>query len=245
MRALAFLDTAEKLPMCALGDLLGGSGAVIVAPHPDDESLGCGALIARMVAEGRPLRIVIVSDGAGSHPNSKSYPLQRLRELRESEARAAGAALGLDPSHIAFLGLPDRYVPAVGSDAEGAAAAIAAHARDANAGALFVTWRHDPHADHQAAYVIARLAQRRMPVLRLFEYSIWGRSLPSSAHVPETPKGWRLRGSATCARKRAAIACHRSQTTMLIDDDPKGFCLDPAHIARLERSEEIFLEMAP
>src|SRR5690606_16204888 len=42
----------------------------VIAPHPDDESLGCGGLIAALAADGRAVQVVFVTDGAGSHPNS-------------------------------------------------------------------------------------------------------------------------------------------------------------------------------
>src|ERR1700744_5936492 len=95
MVAHAFPDAAGRLPEAGLDDLLGGGGAVIVAPHPDDESLGCGALIAAACAEGRPVRLVVLSDGVGSHPNSVRYPPSRLRALREVEVRKAASVLGM------------------------------------------------------------------------------------------------------------------------------------------------------
>ena len=75
---------------------------IVVAPHPDDESLACGGLIADACRQGLRGKVVIVSDGAGSHPNSKAYPPDRLRSLREEEAKQAGAELGLKPEEICF-----------------------------------------------------------------------------------------------------------------------------------------------
>ena len=45
--------------------------------------------------------------------------------------------------------------------------------------------------------------------------------------------------------KAAAIGAHRSQTTALIADDPQGFRLEPAMIARFLRDDEIFLQIDP
>ena len=245
MRADAFLAAAEALRFASLPDLAGGRGLVVVAPHPDDESLGCGGLIAGTCALGLPVRLVVVSDGTGSHPGSPSYPPERLRRLREAETLAAARALGLAPEHVRFLRLRDRSVPKAGPAAETAARAIAEAARDCGAGALFVTWAYDPHCDHRAAAALARLACRDLPGVRLYAYPVWGWSLPSHTDVGAPPSGFRLNVSAQLGAKAAAIAAHRSQTTDLINDDPEGFRLDPAMLARFARPFEIFLDALP
>jgi LmbE family N-acetylglucosaminyl deacetylase len=43
---------------------------------------------------GRNIQVVVISDGVGSHPNSRLYPPDKLRDLREGETRAALSALG-------------------------------------------------------------------------------------------------------------------------------------------------------
>ena len=81
MRAGEWLHRAERdLPLEAgLDRLLGpGGGALVLAPHPDDESLGTGGLIAACVAEGRRVHVAVVSDGAASHPGSRAWPPARL-----------------------------------------------------------------------------------------------------------------------------------------------------------------------
>src|SRR5580658_4941526 len=115
MHAIEAMLMMQNFPIGSLPDVLGDGGLVVIAPHPDDESLACGGLIAEARAQGRLVRVVIVSDGTGSHPTSKTYPRARLRELRENEAREAVAELGLDPGHeVVFLRLPDRFVPSDG-----------------------------------------------------------------------------------------------------------------------------------
>ena len=52
-----------------------GGRAVIVAPHPDDEVLGTGGLLARLGRLGRELRLVAVTDGTASHPSSSCWPV--------------------------------------------------------------------------------------------------------------------------------------------------------------------------
>ncbi|GJD50243.1 putative N-acetyl-alpha-D-glucosaminyl L-malate deacetylase 2 [Methylobacterium crusticola] len=245
MRADAFLAAAEALPFGDLADLAGGGGLVVVAPHPDDESLGCGGLIAEACARGVPVRLVVVSDGVGSHPGSPSHPPERLRALREAETLAAVAALGLEAGSVGFLRLPDRFVPAAGPEAEDAAQAIARAARACGAGALLVTWAHDPHCDHQAAAALARRAARALEGVRLHAYPVWGWTLPGETEVGPAPRGMRLDVSRHLGAKARAVAAHRSQVTDLIDDDPQGFRLAPAMLARFARPFEIFLEVAP
>ncbi len=216
---------------------------MVIAPHPDDESLGCGGLIAEARAEQRPIRVVIVTDGAGSHPRSASYPEDRLRRLREEEAREAVGELGLDAERdLAFLRLPDRFAPSDGPEAQTAADAIVGCVNAVGAEALFVTWRHDPHCDHQASYRIARAVQNRVPNLRLYEYSVWGSALPPATPIEEAFGGFRIRIARQQAKKRRAIAAHRSQTTDLIDDDPSAFRLSAQDLARFDWPYEIFFE---
>jgi LmbE family N-acetylglucosaminyl deacetylase len=240
-----FFATAAALPFADLAKLLGRGGAVVVAPHPDDESLGCGALISEAAAAGRSVRIIVLSDGTRSHPNSKAFPREKLRALREEEARRAASALGVGVSQITFVGLPDGRVPVAGADAGRASAAIVRAIEQAGAEALFVTWRHDQHSDHQAAYAIARSAQHSLAGIRLFEYSIWGRGVPFGTDLDGPPRGWRFASSRHRDRKRAAILCHRSQTSNLIGDDPEGFILPPGMVEDILARDEVFLEMDP
>ena len=242
MTAGELLEAAQSFPVSSLKQRLGERGLVVVAPHPDDESLGCGGLIAEACAEGRPTRVVVVSDGTGSHPASRAYPKARLRDLRESEARQAVNELGLDPD-IVFLRMPDRFVPGDGPFAEAAIERIVASAEEVGAAALFVSWRHDPHCDHEASYRLARAAQRRLTAVKLFEYTVWGAALPAATPV-EPAGGFRLEIGRHLARKRRAIDAHRSQTTDLIADDPNGFRLTGTDLTRFALVHEFFFESA-
>ncbi len=234
------MEAMRRFPFSSLADVLGEGGLVVIAPHPDDESLACGGLIAAACAEGRAVRVVIVSDGTGSHPRSHAYPRARLRTLREAEARRAVAALGLAPRHVEFLRLPDRFVPQDGAAARRAVARLQIVARKIDATALFVSWRHDPHCDHVAAFHLAQAAKRELG-LALYEYSVWGAALSPAAPVTPVAAGFRLRIDEHRARKRRAIAAHRSQVTGLIADDPGGFRLSAADLARFSGPFETFI----
>ncbi len=250
-------DPAARLPPAGAIPLepLAALGRVAVfAPHPDDETLGCGGLLALLKDAGSSVHVVIVSDGGASHPNSRRYPRPKLAALRASEAREAVAKLGLDPAaELEFLGLPDGGVPDGRAGGEAGTAAFAA-AVDAVATRL-TRWkidtvvapvRADAHADHRASFRIIDAAMAQMDRRpRLLEYGIWG--TPGRAGVAVDPQQTPYRNyyvdvSRVLRRKRAAIACHRSQATGLIDDDPTGFRLSPGVIAHFSTRWESFHE---
>lgn len=178
MRVREAVDAMENLPFLGL-DALAMTGLVILAPHPDDESLGCGGLIASARAAGIDVRIVIVSDGTGSHPNSRDYPQARLRALRESEVVEAAAALGVAADAVEFLRLPDRFVTSSGPAADAAIAKISATVAACHASHMAATWRHDPHCDHQATFELAVSVRCLHRDLRLLDYPIWGAHPPA------------------------------------------------------------------
>ena len=240
MTAGELLEAAHSFPFRPLPEKLEERPFIVIAPHPDDESLACGGLIAEACQQGLRVKVVVVSDGVGSHPNSKAYPPDRLRSLREGEAKQA--ELGLRSGDMLLLGLPDRFVPFVGEEAEQAIGKIADCAREIGARSLFVSWRHDPHCDHEATYQITRAVQRRAGELRLFEYVVWGHTLLPSTEV-DPLHGFRIKiGQEALKRKRRAIAAHRSQTTNLIDDDPNGFRFTQNGLMRFDLSYEFFFE---
>ena len=74
---------------------------VVVAPHPDDETLGAGGLIFDLVRAGSDVSVVVVTDGAASHPE-----VADLRSIREAECSRAVAILGVT-TPPEFLGFAD------------------------------------------------------------------------------------------------------------------------------------------
>jgi LmbE family N-acetylglucosaminyl deacetylase len=229
------------LPYADLDAITGGGTTLLLAPHPDDESLGCGGLIAEACARGRPPVVVVLTDGTMSHPSSRSHPRSRLKALREAETRAAVAVLGLPPDRLHFLGFPDGQAPGEGSGRALAAAQVAHLVRLHGAGSILATWEHDPHRDHVAAQAIARRAAR-LTGARLLSYPVWGWTLPVNHPLPEgRVLGARLDISRHLPAKRRAIAAHASQHPGLITDDPNGFHLKPDMLALHDRAFEVFL----
>ncbi len=74
-----------------------------VAPHPDDDAIGCGGTLALARDAGLPVRVLYVTDGSASHAGSVNYPPSQLRDVRECEARAGLEALGIDAACARFL----------------------------------------------------------------------------------------------------------------------------------------------
>lgn len=94
-----------------------GERVLILAPHPDDESLCCGGLIREALQRGAEVHVVWLTSGDGfewdaallDRTLSPSPPdLRDLALTRMAEARQAASALGLHPSHLHFLCYPDR-----------------------------------------------------------------------------------------------------------------------------------------
>jgi LmbE family N-acetylglucosaminyl deacetylase len=231
-------------PITTTRALTGGRPFVVLSPHPDDETLGTGGLIAEARTAGQEVDVIVVTDGSGSHPRSKQYPRQRLVDVRYSEVHQAGLALGLEPDRIVFLGLPDTLAPKSGPQFDAAVEETLNVIRRSEAGALFVTWERDPHCDHEASAELARVVRRMSPGLKLWAYPIWGWHIEASADIRQPPPmASRIDISPYRDRKLEAIAAHASQMTDLISDDPEGFRFDKNSLAPFLGQYEYFIEV--
>jgi LmbE family N-acetylglucosaminyl deacetylase len=231
----------RELPPGCLDDIIGGGICLILAPHPDDESLGCGGLIARCVEAGRMPLVAVLTDGAGSHPNSAEYPAHRLREVRAREVRTAVARLGLPADRVILLGEPDTAAPRDGSGFHAVVGRLVALLPPVCT-AILAPWRYDPHCDHEAASLAAAAVADRT-LIRHVAYPVWGWTLPAAQVVPGSPgQGWRLDIADVLPRKRSAIQAHQSQYGDLITDDPSGFQLPAELLAVFDSRYETFLE---
>jgi LmbE family N-acetylglucosaminyl deacetylase len=216
--------------------------ALVLAPHQDDETLGCGGTIALKRRAGADVTIVFLMDGTRSH-----VPLiepQELAALRHAEACAAAARLGVDAEHVVFLDFPEgklgRFLDAA---AERLADVLARTLPDE----VFVTAAAEPHKEHAAANTVARRAlDRAGQVSTVYEYPVWCWYHWPSVPLPLTPRVIgpsrfryemprvvantrlmsfgagihrdfpdRVRIDEVLAVKRAALEEHRSQMTRL------------------------------
>ncbi len=92
---------------------------VVVAAHPDDETLGAAGLIATAAARGIRIDLLVVTDGEGSHPDSPTHSPATLALLRRRELRAEAAIVGAEREPM-FLGCPTRHRRAPGCRRGGA-----------------------------------------------------------------------------------------------------------------------------
>ncbi len=219
---------------------------LVIAPHPDDESLGCGGLLALLSQYQQPTQILFVSDGTASHPHSRAYPPQRLRALRELEALAALAALGVQSSQATFLHLPDRQVPGAGTTGfADALARISSVVQDQLPATVVLPWERDPHPDHRASWQLVQAACQTLPQPpRILEYPIWLKVIGTQNDLPASGErfGWRLDIQQVWHQKQQAIAAHQSQLGTVITDDPAGFTLDAKALEQFTPPWEIYLE---
>ncbi|MEP6925237.1 MAG: PIG-L deacetylase family protein [Pyrinomonadaceae bacterium] len=246
----AFRDSAlaapEKLPLLAAETVKNWGKTLIVAPHPDDESLGCGGAIALLRSYDCVVEVLVMSDGTLSHPNSKKFPALVLRDLRENEIISALEILGGAAMNISFLRYPDRSVPNKDSDEFPQAVEICQKFLEkTKPKTILLPWRRDPHPDHFAANQIISAAKTHLSFApKIIEYPIWLWELATGADAPQSSevKAWRLNIETVLAKKQTAIAAHRSQTTDLIDDDPTAFRLTPEILMDFAAPWEIYLE---
>ena len=142
---------------------------LVVAPHPDDETLGCAVAIMRKRDAGTPVTVVIVSDGSRSEP--ATLPPAELVELRKAEARRACARLGVGAHDIVYLDFPDAGLSEVVDDvAERLAEVIVTRAPEQ----VLVPVSCEGHPDHDATNEAARRALESIDYQgQVLEYAVW------------------------------------------------------------------------
>jgi LmbE family N-acetylglucosaminyl deacetylase len=214
---------------------------LVLAPHPDDETLGCGAMIMRKLAAGATVTVVIAADGRYAYP-SCNLSVEALIEIREEEARRACAILGLSNESITFLRFEDLRL----ADHRELLRDRLSHLIDMiRPEEIFVSSVIDNHPDHRVLAELAReLTQTRWDrVPMLYEYPIWFWN----------PRIWRVRGLLDLrprfvrteefrTLKHEAIAAYRSQVTnMIAGAGPAP--LRNGFIRQFLGPEEIFFEV--
>ncbi|MFW2383010.1 MAG: PIG-L deacetylase family protein [Acidimicrobiales bacterium] len=173
---------------------------VAIAPHPDDETLGCGGALALHVARGDDVSVVWLTSGERGIPGVDPASVAKTRR---EEARAAIAALGVTDG--TFLGLADGTL----SDHRDAAVSrLLTQLADRHPTVVYTPHGQEAHRDHSATTAITVEALRRHadPNVVLFGYEVW------------SPHAWPDHSEdvgEVFDQKLAALACHRSQTAQV------------------------------
>jgi LmbE family N-acetylglucosaminyl deacetylase len=144
--------------------------ALVVAPHPDDETLGCGATIARKVAAGAAVTVLVLTDGRHSHRSAHVSP-DDLAALRRKEFAEATRRLGLGEAEVIWGGLTDGSLAA---EQEQVSSVMAEALHRVRPDELYATCADEPHPDHAAVGRAARrVASTAGTPVQLLEYPIW------------------------------------------------------------------------
>lgn len=204
--------------------------AVIVAPHPDDEAIGAYGLIRTLRANGTRVRVVVVTDGTGSHPNSARWPTARLAARRRSETLSVLREIGVAKGEVDFLDLEDGALMPGSEPHRRLVRRALARAR---CDLLVLPARDDDHPDHRAVAGIARCSSAD----RILEYLVWPNRRSRSRRASHL-----LRLGPIASAKRGAILRYRSQTGA-IRDDPGGFTISRRELAAFSRPAEYFREV--
>jgi N-acetylglucosamine malate deacetylase 1 len=148
---------------------------LVIAPHQDDCTLGCGGLIFQKRLAGHPVEILYLTDGAVSHPGHPFLTPAEISLRRKAEARLANQRLGVDSAALRFLDLPDSRLDKLATDERAAAVTrLAAALAERAPSVLLLPLRHDGSSEHQAGFTLVRDALERASLRpRVLEYAVW------------------------------------------------------------------------
>jgi LmbE family N-acetylglucosaminyl deacetylase len=173
---------------------------LVVAPHPDDEAIGCGGIIAQNSVAGVRTVVLFLSSGESGLPGTS---MDAAAQVREQEATAAAEILGICDLH--FLRLPDGHIE---ENAAAAAESVAAVLRRERPEIVRLPHPQDGHADHHAAWPVLRQAMEiaDIPIPEFLAYEIW---------TPMVRPDYAEDITEFMDRKLDAIGCYSSQLRQL------------------------------
>lgn len=191
---------------------------LVIAPHPDDETIATGLLVQQVRAAGGEVRILLLTAGDNNPWPQRwlerrwrigAVDRQRWAWRRHAELRQALASLQVPPASLQALNWPDLGVTAMLlRSTAGAVATIGGAIDGFSPDLIAVPSLQDRHPDHSAAHVLVRLAlASRAAAPRLFEYLVHGRAgTDDFVQIDATPT--------QMSNKRAALQAHRSQLAL-------------------------------
>jgi LmbE family N-acetylglucosaminyl deacetylase len=182
---------------------------VVLAPHPDDEVIACGGLIAMHAARGGQCLVLAATEGEASEAGLDTAAASQLAARRSDERNAGLACLGANEATVRRLSLPDARLADCHEPLQDALR------RELRPGdVLLTTWRQDGHPDHEACGRAAAIVAAATGTL-LVEAPVW---MWHWAQLDDPRVPWARMVSlalpeAVRRRKQDALAAHRSQLT--------------------------------
>jgi LmbE family N-acetylglucosaminyl deacetylase len=231
---MSYAAVARSLPETTFEDLIGTRGIVVVAPHPDDEVLGCGGLLAWASHADVLRHVVFLTSGEKSHPGTT----RDIASIRRSEAMVAASSLGLSPSQLSFMGLPDAGLSTLPDEEHRWAIhwlrCLAAERRPC---VILVTADTDGHGDHRAAFALVQDAIQGLSGVEMMAYPVWSWLLPGT---PASLNGVRVAIHDYRSKKADALRAYASQRGQgALDVD--GFTLPEELLRHVDTDTEVLL----
>jgi LmbE family N-acetylglucosaminyl deacetylase len=206
---------------------------VILAPHPDDETLGCGGLIARRISEGRRVVVVVITDGRAllRRFGVAANPTEgEVSAMRKDETRRSVEILGGNVADIRFLDFENERLVAQKAEA---LARITALLKEVAPAEVYFPSPFEGHAEHVVTNEIARAACAATGACpATFEFIV---NLKRGSSIESLPR--RLHAvdvSAHRDRERRALAQFRSHLDFLYSGQPAPLAADYDHYLTAE-----------
>lgn len=144
--------------------------AIIVAPHPDDEALGCSGFIQRMIENGKQVHIVILSGGGKSHQGCCHIDESTLIDSRRNLSRKAAEIIGLPLNQLHFLDYPDGRISYNNPETQRLQTLIEEISPDV----IFIPHKGEGWNDHiEAGKIIREFIRTKTTPIQLYEYCVW------------------------------------------------------------------------
>lgn len=149
--------------------------SIVVAPHPDDEVLGCCALMRRMLAEGRRVELVMMTGGGKSLADYCDLSEEEVVSERRRLTRNAAAVYGLPEDHIHFLDYHDGNIHPEPGETRRLADLLRRITEGQEDVAVFYPHRQgEGWPDHETtSHIVAKICGEVCPQALQYEYCVW------------------------------------------------------------------------
>lgn len=150
-------------------DVETGTSLLFIAPHPDDEVIGCAGLIQRSLKKGKEAYVVILTGGEGSHNGCCQIAPQELIDMRRGLASKINKELGVASENLFFLDYPDGSIKYELRETDRLNRLIKQICPDS----ILIPHAGEGWNDHiQAGNIVKRLTIDNTDI-QLYEYCVW------------------------------------------------------------------------